>query len=83
MGNLGFSIRNGDWVILVPIHYACGGFYWSSSRRVVIREEEKGSPQSGLGSGNRGTLCNDLETRSLRNDDLLFCPCFMVRKMKK
>ena len=42
MGNLGLRVRNGDRDILVPICHACGGFYWSGSRRVVSREEKKG-----------------------------------------
>jgi len=81
MGGLGLRVRNGDRDILVPIRHACGGFYWSGSRRVVSREEERGGSQSRLGGGNGNAGCNDPEIGSFGNDDLLFCPCLMVRKL--
>ena len=82
MGSLGLRVRNGDRDILVPIRYACGGFYRSGSRRVVSREEERGGSQSRLGGGDGDAVCNDPEIGSFRDDDLLFCPCFMVGKPK-
>jgi len=79
MGSLGLRARNGDRDILVPIRHACRGFYWGGRRRVVGREEERGSSQSRLGGGDGDAFCNDLEIGSFRDDDLLFCPCFMVK----
>ena len=81
MGGLGLRVRNGDRNILVPVRHACGGFYWSGSRRVVSREEKRGGPQSRLGGGDGDGVCNDPEIGSFRNDDLLFYPCLMVRKL--
>ena len=83
MGSLGLRVRNGDRDILVPIRHACGGIYWSGSRRVVSREEERGGSQSRLGGGDGDAVCNDPEIGSFRDDDLLFCHCLMVRKIKR
>ena len=83
MGSLGLRVRNGDRDILVPIRHACRSFYRSGRRRVVGREEERGGSQSRLGGGDGDAVCNDPEIGSFRDDDLLFCPCLMVRKIKR
>ena len=79
MGDLGFDIRDGNRDILVPFRHACGGFYWSGPRRVVRGKEKRGGSQSGLGGSGGDAVCNNPEIRSFRDDDLLFCPCLVVR----
>ncbi len=82
MGSLGLRVRNADRGILAAFRHACGGFYWSGCRRVVSREEEGGGSQSRLGGGDGDDVCNDPEIGSFRDDDLLFYPWLMVKKIK-
>ena len=83
MGSLGLRVRNGDRDIFVTLGHAFRGFYRSRSRRVVSREKERGSSPGRLGGDDGNAVCNDREIGSFRVDDLLFCQCFMVRKIRR